>query len=338
MSTYKRSAMRLFLAFGLFLSMSVRSSLASANEIPPETALLQAIDNRDTAAIRTLLEQGVNVNARDKTGSTALMRAAEWGRTNVVRLLLDRGADATAKDGEGQTALNYAVMHTLDIPTRDLYAIFRKLLAHGADPNAGRPVLYDAIYERTYPEAAKLRLARLLLEHGAEADPDIGNLWTVLMEVTRENHLKLVRLLLDHGADINARRQRGKPTFDILGPPAVPNRVFGTVTTGTTALLVAVRNDHVAMTKLLLDRGADANIPAEYGWTALMEAVQNVNVPIVKMLLAKGANVNAKDDQGLTALRLALGSAGYITEDEPRSHKNRRHQIADLLKAAGARE
>jgi ankyrin repeat protein len=62
----------------------------------------------NTAAVRTLLDHGANVNIRDKdSGATALYMAATMGREDVVNLLLERGADPkigpspikAAKDG-----------------------------------------------------------------------------------------------------------------------------------------------------------------------------------------------------------------------------------------------
>ena len=61
-------------------------------------------------AIRTALERGADVNARDAKSRTPLMLAAivDTLPAASVRLLLDRGADPAAKDPNGLTALDFA--------------------------------------------------------------------------------------------------------------------------------------------------------------------------------------------------------------------------------------
>ena len=57
------------------------------------------------ALIRRLLEEGADVNAKDRYGGTALMSAARQGNTAIVQMLLDAGADINAKSKSGYTAL-----------------------------------------------------------------------------------------------------------------------------------------------------------------------------------------------------------------------------------------
>lgn len=55
----------------------------------------------DAPGIARLLDDGTNIDCRDRYGQTALMLAAEYGREEVASLLLERGADRdiTAKFG-----------------------------------------------------------------------------------------------------------------------------------------------------------------------------------------------------------------------------------------------
>jgi outer membrane protein assembly factor BamB len=84
---------------------------ASANAKEEMTeALWTAVRNGDTKAITALLEQGADVNAKNKIGVTALWIAAGKGKQNVVELLVGRGADVNARDGIWyQTPLSSAV-------------------------------------------------------------------------------------------------------------------------------------------------------------------------------------------------------------------------------------
>ena len=59
----------------------------------------RAVRRGDASELRTLLDAGADVDARDKYGQTALMIAAQRGHADVVRALLAAGAalDHTAK-------------------------------------------------------------------------------------------------------------------------------------------------------------------------------------------------------------------------------------------------
>ncbi len=55
-----------------------------------------------------LLDQGADVNGKDKDGSTPIHYTASYGRANVATLLLDRGADVNGKNNRGWTPTHYA--------------------------------------------------------------------------------------------------------------------------------------------------------------------------------------------------------------------------------------
>jgi ankyrin repeat protein len=67
---------------------------------------------RQLASIRSLLESGAKINARDKNGATPLHRAVRTRGADAVRCLLKAGADATLKNKSGSTAFHLAVQNT----------------------------------------------------------------------------------------------------------------------------------------------------------------------------------------------------------------------------------
>ncbi|MBQ6418207.1 MAG: ankyrin repeat domain-containing protein [Synergistaceae bacterium] len=71
---------------------------------------------------------------------------------------------------------------------------------------------------------------------------------------------------------------------------------------GGTALILAARESHAEVVKILLDAGAGVNAKQEDGNTALMGAAYLDSAEVVKILLDAGADVNAKDNDGETAL------------------------------------
>ena len=85
---------------------------------------------RNTEMVRFLLDRGIDVNARDRSGDrTPLIAAVSDGLLETTRLLLSRGADVSATDRRGRAALWYAAQQS--------NTIFITLLAqHGAHVNA----------------------------------------------------------------------------------------------------------------------------------------------------------------------------------------------------------
>ena len=64
----------------------------------------------DAAAVRRLLDAGVDPNTRFRYDATALSYACDRGHVEVVRLLLERGAEVNVKDTfYGATPLSWAI-------------------------------------------------------------------------------------------------------------------------------------------------------------------------------------------------------------------------------------
>ncbi len=107
----------------IFASISILAFLVLLAGCVP--ALFQVSGKGDISAVKSLLDQGVDVNERF-TSFTALMEASRQGRIEVVKMLIDRGANMNAINRGGWTALSLAAKngHT---------DIVKLLLDRGAD-------------------------------------------------------------------------------------------------------------------------------------------------------------------------------------------------------------
>jgi hypothetical protein len=76
--------------------------------VPP---LVLAILRQDLDLVRAMVENGADLDARDRSGSTALMWAAfnETGDARIVEALLQWGADPAVTNHAGETALAWAL-------------------------------------------------------------------------------------------------------------------------------------------------------------------------------------------------------------------------------------
>lgn len=72
------------------------------------TPLMRASAIGHLAAVRGLLQDGVDVNVRGPRNSTALMFAVCAGHLEIVRELVHHGADIEAAEEEGWTAVRLA--------------------------------------------------------------------------------------------------------------------------------------------------------------------------------------------------------------------------------------
>ncbi|XP_022750032.1 uncharacterized protein LOC111299222 isoform X2 [Durio zibethinus] len=70
--------------------------------------LREAIKNGDTAAVKKLLNEGVDANYHDKQGLSLLHLAAMFNRTDIVFALMDCGASMYYKNAQGETPLDCA--------------------------------------------------------------------------------------------------------------------------------------------------------------------------------------------------------------------------------------
>lgn len=78
------------------LLLFATSHVVSAQDLNDQ--LFEAARRGDAAAVKALLDRGVDVNAKFRYGATALSYASDKGHLEVVKLLLERKADVNVKD------------------------------------------------------------------------------------------------------------------------------------------------------------------------------------------------------------------------------------------------
>ncbi|PWU15651.1 MAG: hypothetical protein C5B50_15085 [Verrucomicrobia bacterium] len=293
-------------------------------EAKRETVLHDATRSGKAHVLRTLIELGADVNARDDLGRTPLMVLAasvegiEFGNAqaeslhklfrsgaagspagespgpidsfNAVETLLELGADASLTDHYGNDAIDHFDFEFARSGRATTGPRIRKLMLKlGTDVPLEDPSDNDAM-------AARIR--DLLLNGGAKGSGPTLKLFAAL----REEDVPALRAAIAAGGDVNR-----------IHPPP-----------GSGTPLTWACSASAEMVSLLLKAGADPNIYDPHK-TPLIHAAGCGYLDVVKLLLAAGADLHAirkDEDFPDNAYSSALGDQEY--------------EVADYLKSLGA--
>lgn len=250
--------------------------------------MTSAAKNQNVRKVRKILEQGINVNARDDNGNTALEVAlSRCGSldtpTKMVAFLAENGANLKAKHPDSWGG-QFSGMTPLMIAAEEKHVgAVRILLEHGADVNAIRTKEYNnntvlmVAVEEYYGD--HLETIQTLLEYGAEIDARNSEGETALIQTSGDSRLfENLQPLLEKGADVNIQDNRG-----------------------TTALMEAARCGNDKVVELLLAHGADVTPRDREGKTAI--GLTYKREKIVMAMLEEAAEKAGHDVKELTATR-----------------------------------
>ncbi|KAH0618081.1 hypothetical protein JD844_017061, partial [Phrynosoma platyrhinos] len=277
---------------------------------------------------QVLLAMHANVEDRGNKGDiTPLMAAASGGYVDIVKLLLVHCADVNAQSSTGNTALTYACAGGFV----DIVKVLLKAGANIEDHNEnGHTPLMEAA------SAGHVEVARVLLEYGAGINTHSNEFKeSALTLACYKGHLDMVRFLLEAGADQEHKTdemhtalmeacmilQKAEGVARLLLDSGA--QVNMPADSFESPLTLAACGGHVELAALLIERGANLEEVNDEGYTPLMEAAREGHEEMVALLLAQGANINAQTEETQeTALTLAC--CGGFSE------------VADFLIKAGA--
>ncbi|MDE5615166.1 MAG: ankyrin repeat domain-containing protein [Treponemataceae bacterium] len=306
--------------------------------------LIEAVKHNNAEQAKVCIRLGAEVNTTfvcnyyDSYGNyvrnyyTPFTYAVCYSYKDIAELLIKAGADINVKIRDDETIL------TSVASMEGWKDITELLIKAGADVNAktndngrfisGGTALMSAAY------SGQKDSAELLIKTGADVNAKTDNGATTLMFAASAGNKDIAELLIKVGADVNAKTDNGE-----------------------TALMWAASRGYKNTAEVLIKAGADMNAKTNDGWTALtytlsqqvwddgsypkdvakllikagadknaalIWAVKADNFDAVKFLINAEADMNATDSDGLTLLTHAILYG--------------RNDIADLLRAAGAKE
>ena len=307
------------------------------------TPLSLAAVNGNAGLMEALIKAGADPNTATPEGETVLMTAARTGNADAVKVLTRHGANVNAREKwQEQTALMWAA-------SENNAAAIKVLVEAGADMNVHSKVWDFPEYRYETNGMAVFQLPR-------------GG-WTALMFAARQNAKDAAAMLADLKADLNAVDGDGTTALQfaiinihydlaalLLRKGADPNIQDST---GMTALYAAVdmrspagmmtrpnpkfpnqeELDATGMVKVLLERGANANIALKKpiigrhnnlvgdtslgeGATPLARAAKTNDLRIMQLLLDGGADptITLKDRTTTAMIASSLDSIKLLVE------------------------
>ena len=318
----------------LITSRTIVSTDGSGN-----TVLHYAADWEYANAIKTLLEKGADINAKNANGETCIFNAAKSNNPQIIQLLVDGGASVKDRDNLGSTPLHIAVRWGAQQSAEKLIKLGINI---NAQNSAGKSPLAEAVI------ANKYEVTKYLLENGADPNSCDSNGITILMDTIRAQNAQIVKLLLNYGANPNLQQINGQNAYheaaymgntEIIalirnagGNPLsrdkegntpfsivlnkdirIINEVLGnsyniTDSDGNSPLHIIVKNKgSTSLLRTLVDRGYPLDTRNADGYTPLNYAIEADNVNMAEILLEKGANpFQTIDKKGTNGVTIAL--------------------------------
>jgi ankyrin repeat protein len=288
------------------------------------TALMLAAASGRADAVSALIERGADVNARENvTQQTALMFAAAANRVEAIQVLVRHRAELAA------------VTKVVDLTafSRELQDESRRFQQQGGarpaeeqrtgdQPNASqqrrpqvpgvdRQYLYNELVGHTGGLAAlhlaarqgHLDAVRTLADAGADLNQRTGDQTTPLLIAIINGHFDVAEYLVDRGANVTLASENGvTPLYAVLNVQWAPKALYP-----QPRAYLQQKLGHLDLMKLLLEKGADANVRLrkkvwysgynfdlsgvdELGATPFWRAAYAADVDAMKLLAAHGAD------------------------------------------------
>ena len=267
----------------------------SARAADRDLALIAAAKRGDAATVRTLVKQGIPVDAAEGDGSTALLWASYRDDGDAAGALLGAGANPNAANDLGATAIWAASLN-------GSLGMVQRLLDAGANPNlalaAGETPLMVA------SRAGSAAIVRALLDRGADVNAKGARGQTALMWAVAQKHAGAAGVLLAHGADVNARSSVWSQVMAVP-PHGMPDYNRSIPHGGDTPLMFAARVGDLASARLLVAAGANVNDADAWTISAATLAAHSGFADLLEFLLERGADPDAAGP-GFTALHEAI--------------------------------
>lgn len=256
--------------------------------------------------VQTLLDHHADTSLRTNLGKTPLRLAVESDRVKTVKILLRSKADVNTVDNEGRTSLHWAVENER-IEMAEI--LLSEGVRWGLKDNNGKTALMIAEEKKldAFVKIINEFIVQAFLDRGINWEPTRDpSMFTALRLAIEQNHIARAKALLQFCEDVNALDSRGESSLHSAastGKDAIVKKLIEyrahldlkVPSSGQTALMLAVKGEHLTVVEDLINAGADVHAMRNDGMTVLEIANEEGNQEILTILLrAHSKNIRDK--------------------------------------------
>ncbi|KAB0791382.1 hypothetical protein PPYR_03182 [Photinus pyralis] len=288
--------------------------------------------------VRSMLEEGVDVNAKSHQGCTPLHVATQNENFSTIAVLLAHGADPTVPSANDETPLeqcvrnhckrtlkaflekidasksqkcvNYAAFLAVDSNHSDLLDAFIDFGVDNHENSYGESTLSNAIKNGYH------NILRHLLDRNGNIDDLNSSGESLLMIAAKSGDVDMVKLLLERGADVTLANYEGETylhlaacdTEEMLTLFLDGGNLEAKNLSGLTPLMLALKLSFTHSARLLISWGADIHTEDFMGNTCLHNAARAGDHEMVGLLLESGLDMLRRNAEGDDCLDMAINN------------------------------
>ena len=247
--------------------------------------LNSAVKRGNIKVVRSSINDGADVNNKDKNNWTPLHFASKRGYVKIVKILIDAGANLSLSNQISKTT--------------------------GNDQKGSNPI--NLAIQYNHNETAKLlinEMSQFIIDTGNNVNSKDKNDWTPLhLMAMFSDDMEKVKALIDAGADVDAMTNEGSTPLHMVSDVGIAQLLIdagadvNAMSNEGFTLLHTISD--VGIAQLLIDADANVNAIDNYGNTPL-HYVKNVR--IAQLLIDAGSNVRAVNNKGFKPVDSAYKS------------------------------
>lgn len=199
------------LAFGSLSACEEKPIDSPIQEMMQENDIINLVRKNDITAVKSALDRGVDVNAKDRKGRSLLLISTIGKQTEMAKLLISYKANVNLQDEQLDSPFLYAgasgqtELVNLFLENRARFDVFNRYNGTALIPAC----------ERGHVETVKV----LVKTKGFPINHVNRLGWTALMEAVilgngTSKYQEIVQILKDNGADINIPDHSGKTPLE----------------------------------------------------------------------------------------------------------------------------
>ncbi|CAH0019738.1 unnamed protein product [Clonostachys rhizophaga] len=291
------------LSKGVFFACLLTAA-ARGHDLVVETILETALGH--CKVLRLLLMRAKDAHIKGRWYTPALLAAAEKQQLQNTHILLQAGADVNERLAEARTAGTSRNSGRCESVIEAAVLggsveITKLLLEAGADPNPDHRLLSTALH--TAAEIGQLNTMRLLISYGADWETNPQNWGKMLELASAMNHLDVVRFLFDLKGGSVSSEDLDDGLRAAIGSGG---RVWESGVKWPNRPSLVRPNVCHEVIEFLLSKGSDANRQK-----ALQLAVDRRGLDLIRILLSHGAKMEAIvwSDSSICCITWAQGTA-----------------------------